>query len=248
MNALISSSLLRPELRVGGLTPFSSIDCPGRLAAVVFAQGCPWRCSYCQNPHLQPRHAHGAAAAAAPGWAGLRPWLQRRVGLIDMVVFSGGEPTTDPGLPAAMAEVRALGYDVGLHTAGVAPKRLQGVLPLADWVGLDIKAPLSDEAAHARITGVHGASAVVRQSLAALVASGVAHECRTTIHPDLLDDAALLRLADELSTAGARHWALQVFRTTGCRGTLAAVGDGYPAPDTLSQLRERFPALVVRRD
>ena len=43
------------ELKVGGVTPFSATDYPGKLAAVVFVQGCPWRCGYCHNPHLQPR-------------------------------------------------------------------------------------------------------------------------------------------------------------------------------------------------
>mgnify|MGYP001828201880 CR=1 FL=1 len=32
------------ELQVGGVTPLTTIDSPGELAAVVFCQGCPWRC------------------------------------------------------------------------------------------------------------------------------------------------------------------------------------------------------------
>ena len=42
------------SLRVGGLVPLTSIDFPGELAAVVFTQGCPWRCVYCHNPELLP--------------------------------------------------------------------------------------------------------------------------------------------------------------------------------------------------
>ncbi len=40
-------------LAIGGLVPFSTVDMPGRNAAVVFCQGCPWRCRYCHNGHLQ---------------------------------------------------------------------------------------------------------------------------------------------------------------------------------------------------
>ena len=123
------------SLRVGGLTRFTSIDYPGKLSAVVFVQGCPWRCGYCHNPQLQSRDE-----AAGPSWSEVMAWLPRRVGLIDAVVFSGGEPTLDPALGAAMDEVRALGLAVGLHSAGIYPRRLRELLPRLDWIGLDVKA------------------------------------------------------------------------------------------------------------
>ncbi|MDR3005407.1 MAG: radical SAM protein, partial [Acidovorax sp.] len=77
-------------LQVGGLTPFTSIDYPGKLSAVIYVQGCPLRCSYCHNPHLQQR------CAGTQTWGAVHAWLQRRVGLVEAVVFSGGEPTVDP--------------------------------------------------------------------------------------------------------------------------------------------------------
>ena len=234
------------RLKVGGLTPFTSIDYPGQLAAVVFVQGCPWRCGYCHNPHLQPR-----GQDQGPRWSEVLELLRRRAGLLDAVVFSGGEPTVDPALPQAIAEVRALGFKVGLHSAGMYTERLQAVLPLVDWVGLDIKAPLADAARHDRVTRTrHGADAV-RHSLAALVqqsrATGLGYECRTTAHPALLDDAALLQLADELADAGVAQWALQIFRTLGAAGGLPAVAPDYPSPATLQRLRERLPAMTLRR-
>lgn len=50
-----TSSRAALQLKVGGITPFSATDYPGKLALVVFVQGCPWRCGYCHNPHLQTR-------------------------------------------------------------------------------------------------------------------------------------------------------------------------------------------------
>ena len=76
-------------LKVGGYVPFSSTDYPGKLAAVVFVQGCPWRCTYCHNPHLQPRQQ----PPGSPSWEQIRKRLQGRQGLLDAVVFSGGEAT-----------------------------------------------------------------------------------------------------------------------------------------------------------
>ncbi len=238
--AAAGRALQRPRLRVGGLTPFTSIDFPGKLSAVVFVQGCPWRCGYCHNPHLQPR-----AGAAGPAWADVLGWLRRRAGLLDAVVFSGGEPTVDPALADAMAEGRALGLAVGLHSAGTHPRRLREVLPLADWVGLDIKAPLGEPAAYERVTGIAGAAGAVRASLRALLQAGVAHELRTTAHPALLDDSALLRLAGGLAGEGATHYALQVARPAGALGPVA---DDYPAAQTLARLRQMFPQFTLRRE
>lgn len=185
-------ALSRAEtLQVGGLQRFTSIDYPGQLAAVVFVQGCPWRCGYCHNAHLQPRSQPRCAGTLR--WADVRAWLSTRRGLLDAVVFSGGEPTLDPALPAAVAEAKALGFRCGLHTAGISPRRLQALLPHLDWVGLDIKAPLDDDALYARVTGRRGSARAARTSLALVQASGVAYQCRTTVDPALLDDAAVER-------------------------------------------------------
>jgi pyruvate formate lyase activating enzyme len=126
------------------------------------------------------------------------------------VVCRGGAPTLDPALPAALDEVRALGFRTGLHTAGMAPRRLQAVLPRLDWVGLDIKAPLSDGGArHDAVTGVRGAAGAVGRSLALLLQAGVPLQLRTTVHPDWLPADDLARLRDELAARGAPDTVVQ---------------------------------------
>ena len=225
-------------LRIGGLTRFTSTDYPGKLSAVVFVQGCPWRCGYCHNPHLQTRDA-----PAGPSWLKMRAWLQGRRGLLDAVVFSGGEPTLDGSLPQAMDEVRALGFAAGLHSAGMYPRRLRAVLTHADCVGLDVKAPLDDDALHERITGVAGSAASVRESLRALIHSGIAHEVRTTAHASLLDDTALLRLADNVAGHGVTRYALQLARVAGDFGPSVL---NYPAAGTIARLRSMFAHFTLR--
>ena len=219
-------------MRVGGLTPLTSIDFPGRLAAVVYCQGCPWRCGYCHNPELLD-----ASAPTAWAWSQVREFLQRRQGLLDGVVFSGGEPTLQAALPTALAEVRALGFATALHTGGMYPERLGAALPLLDWVGLDIKGPL-----HAcdAITGVPGSGAKALQSLQRLQASGVAYECRTTWHAGLFGVEALCALADTLADAGVAHWALQECRAPG------APAWALTAQQT-ARLGARFARFAVRR-
>ncbi|HMA09342.1 MAG TPA: anaerobic ribonucleoside-triphosphate reductase activating protein [Ramlibacter sp.] len=219
-------------MAIGGLTPLTSIDFPGRLAAVLFCQGCPWRCGYCHNPGLLDATVPGAVP-----WTEVRDFLQRRRGLLDGVVFSGGEPTLQAALPDALAEVRALGFETALHTAGMYPGRLAALLPLLDWVGLDIKGPWRRIDA---ITGSRQSALRVQASLQHLLASGVAYECRTTWHPGLFDIDELHTLADELATLGVRHWALQECRTPG--GAPHAV-----AADHAQALSARFERFTLRR-
>jgi pyruvate formate lyase activating enzyme len=226
-------------LRVGGLVPLSTTDFPGRLAAVVFCQGCPWRCSYCHNPHLLPRHG-----AQELQWQTIVAFLQRRRGLLDAVVFSGGEPTLQPGLAAAMRDVKAMGYEIGLHTAGIDPSRLREVLPLVDWVGLDIKTVFDD---YAGVTAAPHSGRRARQSLSALLQSGVAHEVRTTVDPQLLPASRLRSLATELAGCGVRHYVLQEYRAQNHQSATLQDGASYLNEKFSRSIAPLFATFEIRR-
>ena len=226
---------LEPVLRVGGFQPFSATDYPGKLAAVVFCQGCPWRCGYCHNPELIPARGHDEHDFAA-----IQSWLGSRRGLLDAVVFSGGEPTAQVGLEAAIVAVRARGFAVGLHTGGAYPRRLAKVLRHVDWVGLDIKAPI---AAYDGVTGTPGSGIPAFASLELVLASGVPFEVRTTVHPAVTALPALERLACELSARRVERWALQTFRPIGCASEELVDSASEGRPD-LGALASRWSWLV----
>ena len=214
-------------LKIGGIVPFSATDYPDKLAAVIFVQGCPWRCGYCHNPHLQARQAESLLH-----WPRVLEMLGRRVGLIDGVVFSGGEPTIDPALVDAIADVRNLGFYVGLHTACIYPKNLAEILPSLDWVGCDVKAPFDR---YERITGIKDSGIEARACVEAIVASGVDYECRTTLHPALLREDEIVELAEALAGMGIRNYALQQFRAQGCAdASLNAAAAACPSEARLS--------------
>jgi anaerobic ribonucleoside-triphosphate reductase activating protein len=240
--AAVPASVPARDFQVGGVTPFSATDYPGKLAAVLFVQGCPWRCGYCHNPHLQPRPAHSPLA-----WPQVLDFLMRRRGLLDAVVFSGGEPTFDPALAEAIAAVRELGFAVGLHSGGIYPRRLAEVLPLLDWIGLDIKAPFDD---YEKITGVADSGRQARHCAEAVLAAGIDHEFRTTVHASLLGEADILALADVLAHMGVRNYALQAFRKQGCASSAlnAAALPGFPSAQLVAEVAARFPRFTLRRE
>lgn len=222
-------------IALGGLQPFTTIDFPGRLAAVLFCQGCPWRCGYCHNPALQ------GFDAGPLSWDETLAFLRTRAGRLDGVVFSGGEPTAARHLPEAIAAVRALGFEIGLHTAAPNAGALERVLPLVDWVGLDVKAPW---ARYAQATGLPATAGArpIQAALAALIAAGTEFEVRTTVDPALLDTADLEQMATELATAGLPaskgHWVLQR-----CRDN---AGHVLPLPFDPAEILNRLRELAGR--
>ena len=199
---------------IGGVTPLTTIDFPGRLACVVYCRGCPWRCRYCHNTHLQRFHP-ATPQPAEWTWTRLTAFLRQRSGFLDGVVFSGGEATFQPDLPGAMRAIRALGFEIALHTAGPDPQRLAACLPHVDWVGLDIKAPLDDR--YDAVTGGRGTHVGIRASLRLLLDSRVEHELRTTVHPELLSNQDIADINSALAAMGAGPTRVQRFRAEGCR-------------------------------
>jgi len=226
-------------MRIGGLTPLSTLDFPGELSAVVFCQGCPWRCRYCHNNHLLP--ARGPESLA---WGDLVDFLERRQGLLDAVVFSGGEPSIQNALARAVDQVAELGFKVGLHTAGVAPKRLARVLERIDWVGLDVKALPEDYPA---ITGVPGSGRAAWRSLALALESGVALEVRTTWMPGIAEQA-IEAISERVAGYGVRRFALQACIAERARDVrLRGQAPPQPSAALLENLAGRFEQFELRQ-
>lgn len=193
-------------LQVAGLVPLSSVDWPGRLVATVFCQGCPLRCPYCQNSAILDNRTPGAIAWCAV----IEDFLQRRVGLLDGVVFTGGEALRQEAVVRAAEDVAELGFGVGVHTSGMFPDRLERMMHVVDWVGLDVKARPED---YKKAVGVRGDK--VWHTLDLVLESGVNYEVRTTVYPESLIDYHFEDLVSQLKTAGVRTFALQEARTEG---------------------------------
>lgn len=142
-------------------------------------------------------------------WPQVLDFLRTRRGLLDAVVFSGGEPSLQKDLPQALADARALGFKTGLHSAGCYPERLQKLWPLLDWVGLDIKALPED---YELITGTPKSGAAAWQSLASLQASGIEYEVRITLDASLHEGERLARLLARLAECQVPRVMLQELR------------------------------------
>ncbi len=234
-----SSGSLDMPLRIGGLLPMTTLDYPGHLACVLFCQGCAWRCRYCHNPELIR-----ARVPTEISWSQVLSFLHKRRDLLEAVVFSGGEATLQTALPGAMRTVRELGFKVGLHSAGIKPGAFRRVLPLCDWVGFDVKGLEEDVAL---ITGVSGSGYANWHSLDLLMESGVAYECRTTVHWQLFDSQRLQRLAERLAGQGVAHFVVQLARGHSMLDpTLGASVAPAEAAQLWPYLEQMFPRFELR--
>nr|DAP30463.1 MAG TPA: anaerobic ribonucleoside-triphosphate reductase activating protein [Caudoviricetes sp.] len=193
------------DLQVAGLVPLSSVDWPGRLVATVFCQGCPLRCPYCQNSAILDNRTPGVIA-----WSEVEGFLKRRRGLLDGVVFTGGEALRQEAVIPAAESASDLGFGIGVHTSGMFPDRLESMMHVVDWVGLDVKARPED---YKKVVGVRGDK--VWKTLDLVLESGVEYEVRTTVYPESLIDYHFEDFVSQLKLAGVRTFALQEARTEG---------------------------------
>ena len=194
------------ELSVGGLTTISTVDYPDHLAAVVFTQGCPWRCVYCHNQHLQSVVSQGRQKQLR--WSDVLDFLQTRIGLIEAVVFSGGEPLLQDALLNAIIDVKKMGFLVGLHTGGGNSWNLQKVISHVDWIGLDLKTSFAD---YESITNIMGSGEEARRSFEIAIAADVVLEARMTMDSSI-DVATALSAFEEVARMGVKTAVLQKCR------------------------------------
>ena len=201
---------------IAGLRPCSFIDYPGKLAAVAFTHGCNLRCRYCHNPEL----LEGAPARRIDEDEILR-LLDRRRGMLDGIVVTGGEPTLQRSLARFLARVKAMGFLAKLDTNGTRPDVIEELLAagLVDYLAIDLKAtPERSE----WLCGLAEQSAGARRCIELALAAGVEHEVRTTVVASVHTAAELAAL--RALAAGASRWVLQRFRPGGHLDPLAALG------------------------
>ena len=186
---------------LGGVQRTSTIDFPGCLSCVVFARGCDLDCFYCHNRELLAPGGDTVPQEEALAF------LEKRRGLLDGVVVSGGEPTLQKDLPEFLGQVKGMGYQVKLDTNGRDPALVERLCRegLVDYAAVDVKALPEDYPSVCGGEGFAGAA----ETLARLAALGVPREARTTLYPGL----ALSRLEKLLGLLPVQpRWRLNYFR------------------------------------
>ncbi|AII13952.1 anaerobic ribonucleoside triphosphate reductase activating protein [Campylobacter iguaniorum] len=173
------------------ITPFSVIDYPGELAAILWFAGCNMRCLYCYNPHI-------VLSEGKLKFDDVSEFLHSRNGLLSAVVLSGGECTKSKDFDKVLQLAKELGYKTKVDTNGSNLDAIKANVDFIDFVALDFKA-VKDK--FSQITGSNLYENWL-ETLRFLVASGVKFEVRTTVYSDLLSPNDINDMANLLEQNG----------------------------------------------
>lgn len=190
-------------MNIYDINKLSLLDFPGRVSAIIFLSGCNMNCGYCYNSDLKIK-SEGRLSEDE-----VLDFLKSRIGKIDGVVITGGEPTINNELPSFIKKIKDLGLLVKLDTNGTNPKMIEYLIDnsLVDYIAMDIKTnPLK----YSVVTNTKNNIEDILDSVDIIKNSNIEHEFRTTVYNiHTLDD--LINIAKLVSPS---KYFLQDFKKT----------------------------------
>lgn len=193
-------------MKIAGLVRSSLIDYPGKVSAVIFTQGCNFRCGFCHNPDLLSTQY--PVPSTQFDEREILDFLKTRVGKLDGVVITGGEPLVQLDIEDFIYKIRELGFAVKLDTNGSNPEKLRQLITkkLINYVAMDIK---GSSAKYAQICAYPNTK-VIQQSVKTIMESGLDYEFRTTVLPKFHELNDFEEIGELIK--GARLYTIQGFR------------------------------------
>ncbi len=194
-------------MKIAGFKKQSLIDYPGNISAVIFTQGCNFRCGFCHNPDLVLPEKFGATYDENQ----ILAYLKKYSNLMDAVCITGGEPTIHNDLPDLIRKIKILNLKVKLDSNGTNPAMLQDLIEnkLIDFVAMDIKHVLEFDAYNKAVGNCINKDTFfkVLQSVNFIEKSDIEYEFRTTVIKNL-------HQPDQIKTLKKRfgdHYKIQQF-------------------------------------
>ena len=190
-------------MKLGGLQETSLLDYPGKICAIVWTVGCNFRCPFCYNQNM----VYGETDLLPVDH--ILSFLDERVGKLDALSITGGEPLLHEDIWAFMKEVKDRGFLVKVDTNGTFPGRLSQLLDekLVDYVSMDVKAPFDK---YDQLAGVEVDVEKIKQSIKLIMDKAPDYEFKTTMIPGLLEKGDVVRIASLIK--GAKRYYLQQFK------------------------------------
>ncbi len=189
---------------IGGFQRFSLIDYPDKMCAIVFTQGCNFRCPYCHNPELIDTKRGQIDFKEEE----ILSFLHKRKGKLDAVTITGGEPLFQSDLERFLSAVKALGYLVKLDTNGSFPLKLEKMIKSksVDYIAMDIKASLDK---YEYVIQRKIEKTKILESIGLIMDSGLDYEFRTTVVRSLFEKDDFFKIGQLIKDS--RLYVLQRF-------------------------------------
>lgn len=215
---------------IGGFQKLTLLDFPGKVACILFTPGCNFKCPFCHNgglvSHVDPSTFLTEEEVLS--------YLQKRTGLLDGIVVTGGEPLLQQGIEDFLAKVKAMGYAVKLDTNGTFSDKLKALVEahLVDYVAMDIK---NSPDKYPLTAGCDTVSMdAIEESIRYLLSDVVDYEFRTTVTAQLHTPQDIVAIAHWIQ--GAKRYFLQNFKDS---GDLVGTGNTPVSPEILAEMRSK---------
>ena len=226
-------------MKIAGFQKLTLLDYPSKVACIIFTQGCNYKCPYCQNSGLI-EHENEELINEEEIFA----YLNKRKGVIDGIVISGGEPTIQKDLKTFMKRVKDMGLLIKLDTNGSNPNLVEEVINegLVDYIAMDIKNVLE---LYKDVTDVKPNIVNLKRSIELIKNSPIEHEFRTTIIKNIHDIDKILKICSYVDTN--QKMFLQNFeQSENVKDKKLESFNKDELIDIQKKVRERFPNVKVR--
>lgn len=161
-------------MKISGFDKLTLLNYPDKVACTIFTSGCNLRCPFCHNSGLVTNNYNEIS------FDSIYEYLKKRIGILDGVCITGGEPLIYADIKDYIKKIKDLGYLVKIDTNGCNPKLLKELidLKLVDYIAMDIKNIYSK---YDITSGVKVNIDNIKKSISIIENSGIDYEFRTTI-------------------------------------------------------------------
>jgi pyruvate formate lyase activating enzyme len=190
-------------MKIGGFQKTSLLDYPDNVSAIIWTVGCDFRCPFCYNRDI----VLGKVGTTTE--EEIISFLEKRKGLLEGLVISGGEPLMQKDIVDFAEKVKKLGYLIKIDTNGMHPEKLKELIDkkLVDYIAMDVKAPKKK---YDKLTDVKTDITKIEESIEIIKKSGLEYEFKTTFAPGLLTKEDIISIAKWLD--GSKRFYLQQFK------------------------------------
>jgi len=190
-------------MKIGGIQKTSLLDYPDLISAIVWTVGCNFRCPFCYNRDIVLGKVENISEEEVISF------LEKRKGMIEGLVISGGEPLMQEDIVEFCEKVKKIGFLIKIDTNGMFPEKLQELIDkkLVDYIAMDVKAPKEK---YDQLTGGKTDLSSIEKSIEIIKKDAPDYEFRTTFVPDILKKEDVVKIAKWLE--GAKRFYIQQFR------------------------------------
>lgn len=233
------------NMDIAGIVKTSLCDYPGKVASVIFTNGCNFNCPYCHNHQLINNNKQNIIEDKE-----ILSLLDKRRKHINHIVISGGEPCINKDIVTFAQTLKEMNFNIKLDTNGSQPHILKELIDkqLIDYVAMDIKAPLSKTETLSEITGIRqNIDTLVKNlntSINILKSSSIQYEFRTTLIKEIHTPSDIVQMC----LYGQKTYKLQQFNNKHINNNKYSTYSTYSEDEIntiCKKIKDQFPLLNI---